>query len=39
MSISKIVLKTIKGIDRPAICTSLPTKKKFYANIRSWSKH
>ena len=29
MSISKIVLKTIKGIDRPAICTSLPTKKNF----------
>ena len=29
MSIAKIVLKTIKGIDRPAICTSLPTKKKY----------
>ncbi len=29
MSISKIILKTIKGIDRPAICTSLPTKKNF----------
>jgi len=29
MSLSKIILKTIDGIDRPAICTSLPTKKKF----------
>ena len=29
MSLSKIILKTIEGIDRPAICTSLPTKKKF----------
>tara|TARA_Y100001936_G_scaffold237672_1_gene268517 strand:+ start:1773 stop:2780 length:1008 start_codon:yes stop_codon:yes gene_type:complete len=29
MSISKIILKTIDGIDRPAICTSLPTKKNF----------
>lgn len=29
MSISKIALKTINGIDRPAICTSLPTKKNF----------
>ena len=29
MSISKIILKTINGIDRPAICTSLPTKKNF----------
>jgi glycerol-3-phosphate acyltransferase PlsX len=29
MSLSKIILKTINGIDRPAICTSLPTKKKF----------
>ena len=29
MSISKIILKTIEGIDRPAICTSLPTKKNF----------
>lgn len=29
MSISKIILKTIEGIDRPAICTSLPTKKHF----------
>ena len=29
MSLSKIILKTIQGIDRPAICTSLPTKKKY----------
>ena len=29
MSLSKIILKTINGIDRPAICTSLPTKKNF----------
>ena len=29
MSISKIILRTINGIDRPAICTSLPTKKNF----------
>jgi glycerol-3-phosphate acyltransferase PlsX len=29
MSLSKIILKTIDGIDRPAICTSLPTKKNF----------
>ena len=29
MSLSKIILKTIHGIDRPAICTSLPTKKGF----------
>ena len=29
MSLSKIILKTIHGIDRPAICTSLPTKKNF----------
>ena len=29
MSLSKIILKTIYGIDRPAICTSLPTKKNF----------
>ncbi len=29
MSLAKIILKTIKGIDRPAICTSLPTKKKY----------
>tara|TARA_Y100000389_G_C17464796_1_gene524585 strand:- start:3843 stop:4859 length:1017 start_codon:yes stop_codon:yes gene_type:complete len=29
MSLSKIILKTIEGIDRPAICTSLPTKKNF----------
>ena len=29
MSISKIILKTIEGIDRPAIYTSLPTKKHF----------
>ncbi len=29
MSLSKIILKTISGIDRPAICTSLPTKKNF----------
>ena len=32
MSISKIILKTINGIDRPAICTSLPTKK----NLNLW---
>ena len=29
MSLSKIILKTIDGINRPAICTSLPTKKGF----------
>ena len=29
MSLSKIILKTISGVDRPAICTSLPTKKGF----------
>ncbi len=29
MSISKIILKTLEGIDRPAICTALPTKKNF----------
>jgi glycerol-3-phosphate acyltransferase PlsX len=29
MSLSKIILKTIEGIDRPAICTSLPTKRGF----------
>jgi glycerol-3-phosphate acyltransferase PlsX len=29
MSLSKIILKTIDGIDRPAICTSLPTMKNF----------
>ncbi len=27
MAVAKFVLKTIKGIDRPAICTSMPTMK------------
>lgn len=45
MSLSKIILKTIEGIDRPAICTSLPTKKGFVqvldlgANVECDSKN
>ena len=38
MSISKIILKTIEGIDRPAICTSLTNKEKLYADARSWEQ-
>ena len=39
MSISKIILKTIEGIDRPAICTSLPTKKNFMQMLDLGSKY
>ena len=45
MALSKIILKTISGIDRPAICTALPTKKGHMhmldlgANIESTSDH
>ena len=45
MALSKIILKTISGIDRPAICTALPTKKGHMhmldlgANIESTSEH
>lgn len=45
MALSKIILKTISGIDRPAICTALPTKKGHMymldlgANIGSSSEH
>ncbi len=45
MALSKIILKTISGIDRPAICTALPTKKGHMhmldlgANIESTSNH
>ena len=45
MALSKIILKTISGNDRPAICTALPTKKGHMhmldlgANIESTSEH
>lgn len=45
MALSKIILKMIPGIDRPAICGSLPTKKgqchilDLGANIECDSKH
>ena len=45
MALSKIILKTIPGIDRPAICGSLPTKTgQFHmldlgANVECDSKH
>ena len=45
MALSKIILKTISGIDRPAICTALPTKKGHMhmldlgANVECDSKH
>ena len=45
MALSKIILKTIPGIDRPAICGSLPTKSgQFHmldlgANVECSAKH
>ena len=45
MALSKIILKTMPGIDRPAICTALPTKKGHMhmldlgANVECDSKH
>ena len=45
MALSKIILKTIPGIDRPAICTAIPTKKGHMhmldlgANVECDSKH
>ena len=45
MALSKIILKTIPGIDRPAICGSLPTKSgQFHmldlgANVECNAKH
>ena len=45
MALSKIILKTIPGIDRPAICGSLPTKTSQFhmldlgANVECSAKH
>lgn len=45
MALSKIILKMLEGIDRPAICTALPTKKGIMhmldlgANIQCNSDH
>ena len=45
MALSKIILKTMDGIDRPAICTALPTKNDLMhmldlgANIECSEKH
>ena len=45
MALSKIILKTIPGIDRPAICGSLPTKTSQFhmldlgANVECNAKH